>query len=280
MEVLVKKSKSKKGKVVSWMGGRMSFSSYMSELLRNELYELNNPQLNKDISPLNYLAKIQLQISTIPKENEFLIESFETKEGFHTIFYPFEGRFVHEALSHLIAYRISLLKPVTFSLAYNDYGFELLSNEFLNIENILDNNLWDESYLFEDLNQSINTSEMARRKFRDIAVISGLIFTGMPNKRKKNKDLQSGSQLLFDVFRDYEPENLLFKQSFSETFEYQLEEGRLRKALIRIQKQKLIWKKISKPSPFSFPIITDRLRESLSSEQFDDRISKMLNNYS
>ena len=121
---------------------------------------------------------------------------------------------------------------------------------------------------------------MARRKFRDIAVISGLIFTGMPNKRKKNKDLQSGSQLLFDVFRDYEPENLLFKQSFSETFEYQLEEGRLRKALIRIQKQKLIWKKISKPSPFSFPIITDRLRESLSSEQFDDRISKMLNNYS
>ena len=280
MEVLVKKSKSKKGKVVSWMGGRMSFSSYMSELLRNELYELNNPQSNKDISPLNYLAKIQFQISTIPKENEFLIESFETKEGFHTVFYPFEGRFVHEALSHLIAYRISLLKPVTFSLAYNDYGFELLSDEFLNIENVLDNNLWDESYLFEDLNQSINTSEMARRKFRDIAVISGLIFTGMPNKRKKNKDLQSGSQLLFDVFRDYEPENLLFKQSFSETFEYQLEEGRLRKALIRIQKQKLIWKKISKPSPFSFPIITDRLRESLSSEQFDDRISKMLNNYS
>lgn len=280
MEVLVKKSKSKKGKVVSWMGGRMSFSSYMSELLRNELYELNNPQSNKDISPLNYLAKIQFQISTIPKENEFLIESFETKEGFHTVFYPFEGRFVHEALSHLIAYRISLLKPVTFSLAYNDYGFELLSDEFLNIENVLDNNLWDESYLFEDLNQSINTSEMARRKFRDIAVISGLIFTGMPNKRKKNKDLQSGSQLLFDVFRDYEPENLLFKQSFSETFEYQLEEERLRKALIRIQKQKLIWKKISKPSPFSFPIITDRLRESLSSEQFDDRISKMLNNYS
>lgn len=230
MEVLVKKSKSKKGKVVSWMGGRMSFSSYMSELLRNELYELNNPQSNKDISPLNYLAKIQFQISTIPKENEFLIESFETKEGFHTVFYPFEGRFVHEALSHLIAYRISLLKPVTFSLAYNDYGFELLSDEFLNIENVLDNNLWDESYLFEDLNQSINTSEMARRKFRDIAVISGLIFTGMPNKRKKNKDLQSGSQLLFDVFRDYEPENLLFKQSFSETFEYQLEEERLRKA--------------------------------------------------
>ncbi len=212
--------------------------------------------------------------------DEFLIESFQTKDGFHTIFYPFEGRFIHEALSHLIAYRISLLKPITFSLAYNDYGFELLSDEFLDVQDILDNNLWDDSYLYQDLKDSINTSEMARRKFRDIAVISGLVFTGMPNKRKGNKDLQSGSQLLFDVFRDYEPDNLLYKQSINETFEYQLEEGRLRAALKRIQDQKLIWKKIPYPSNFSFPIITDRMRENLSSEKFEDRIKKMLLQYS
>lgn len=279
MEVIVKKSNSKKGKVVSWMGGRMSFSSYMSELLREELYKLNNPYNYKNLKSLKYLSNKQKQISSIPNENQFLVESFKTKEGFHTIFYPFEGRQVHEALSHLLAYRLSLLKPITFSLAYNDYGFELLSNEFLEIQQIIDNNLWDDSFLLDDLNNSINTSEMARRKFRDIAVISGLVFTGMPNKRKKNKDLQSGSQLLFDVFRDYEPDNLLYKQSFLETFEYQLEEVRLRNSLIRIKNQTLIWNKIDKPSPLSFPIITDRLRETLSSEQFDQRIIKMLEKY-
>ena len=133
--------------------------------------------------------------------------------------------------------------------------------------------------MFQDLNDSINTSEMARRKFRDIAVISGLVFTGMPNKRKGNRDLQSGSQLIFDVFKDYEPDNLLYKQSINETFEYQLEEGRLRAALKRIKSQKLIWKKIPNPSPFSFPIITDRMRENLSSEKFEDRIKKMLEEY-
>ena len=280
MEVIVKKSKAKKGKIVSWMGGRMSFSSYMSELLREELYELNKSLLSDPENPLNFLTKKQLEFSAIPNSDEFLIESFQTKDGFHTIFYPFEGRFIHEALSHLIAYRISLLKPITFSLAYNDYGFELLSDEFLDVQDILDNNLWDDSYLYQDLKDSINTSEMARRKFRDIAVISGLVFTGMPNKRKGNKDLQSGSQLLFDVFRDYEPDNLLYKQSINETFEYQLEEGRLRAALKRIQDQKLIWKKIPYPSPFSFPIITDRMRENLSSEKFEDRIKKMLLQYS
>ncbi|MEK9619513.1 MAG: ligase-associated DNA damage response DEXH box helicase [Flavobacteriales bacterium] len=279
MEVIVKKSKAKKGKIVSWMGGRMGFSSYMSELLRAELYDLNKSLLSKTENPLNYLTEKQLEFSAIPNFDEFLIESFKTKDGFHTIFYPFEGRFIHEALSHLIAYRISLLNPISFSLAYNDYGFELLSDEFLDVQDILDNNLWDDSHLFQDLNDSINTSEMARRKFRDIAVISGLIFTGLPNKRKGNRDLQSGSQLLFDVFRDYEPDNLLYKQSINETFEYQLEEGRLRDALKRIKTQKLIWKQIPNPSPFSFPIITDRMRENLSSEKFEDRIKKMLEEY-
>ena len=279
MEVIVKKSKAKKGKIVSWMGGRMGFSSYMSELLRAELYDLNKSLLSKTENPLNYLTEKQLEFSAIPNSDEFLIESFKTKDGFHTIFYPFEGRFIHEALSHLIAYRISLLNPISFSLAYNDYGFELLSDEFLDVQDILDNNLWDDSHLFQDLNDSINTSEMARRKFRDIAVISGLIFTGLPNKRKGNRDLQSGSQLLFDVFRDYEPDNLLYKQSINETFEYQLEEGRLRDALKRIKTQKLIWKQIPNPSPFSFPIITDRMRENLSSEKFEDRIKKMLEEY-
>ena len=279
MEVIVKKTKAKKGKIVSWMGGRMGFTSYMSELLRTELYDLNKSLLNNPENPLNYLTKKQLEFSAIPNSDEFLIESFKTKDGFHTIFYPFEGRFIHEALSHLIAYRISLLNPITFSLAYNDYGFELLSDEFLDVQDILDNNLWDDSHLFQDLNDSINTSEMARRKFRDIAVISGLVFTGMPNKRKGNRDLQSGSQLIFDVFKDYEPDNLLYKQSINETFEYQLEEGRLRAALKRIKSQKLIWKKIPNPSPFSFPIITDRMRENLSSEKFEDRIKKMLEEY-
>jgi ATP-dependent Lhr-like helicase len=193
------------------MGGRMSFSSYMSELLRSELYELNKDKLSNSLSPLSMLVVKQKSQSIIPNKDQFLIESFETKDGFHTVFFPFEGRFVHEALSHLIAYRLSLLNSISFSLASNDYGFELLSDQFLDVDTIFDNNLFDSNDLYEDLSQGLNSSEMARRKFRDIAVISGLVFSGMPNNRKRNKDLQSSSQLVFDVMRDYEDDNLLYK---------------------------------------------------------------------
>jgi len=179
-------------------------------------------------------------------------------------------------MGSLLAYRISLLFPISFTIAFNDYGFELLSDQEIDMEQVLDNDLFSSAYLMDDLYKSLNATEMARRKFRDIAVIAGMVFTGYPNKLVKSKHLQSSSQLVFSVFRDYEPDNLLFLQAFRETFEHQLEEGRLRLALERISNQQIVWKACEKPTPFSFPIITDRLREKLSSEKLEDRIKRML----
>ncbi|MCF4100341.1 ligase-associated DNA damage response DEXH box helicase [Gillisia sp. M10.2A] len=283
MQVIVKTSKQKTSRVPSWQGGRMAFSAQMSELLREEMYEAaasmelpSSSVRSSELKALRPIFKRQIRESIIPKSEEFLIETFKTREGYHAIFYPFEGRFVHEALGSLLAYRISLLTPISFTLAFNDYGFELLSDQEIDMEQVLDNDLFSFDFLMDDLYKSLNASEMARRKFRDIAVIAGLVFTGFPNKLIKTKHLQSNSQLLFSVFKDHEPENLLFLQAYRETFEHQLEEGRLRLSLERIAKQQIIWKQCEKPTPFSFPIITDRLREKLSSEKLEDRIRRML----
>ncbi len=277
MQAHVRNSSKKTSKVPSWMGGRLTLSAQMSELLRQELYSvsLNKKEQSAEIRSLSHLFERQRLESIVPKPDEFLIETFKTRDGFHYIFYPFEGRFVHEAMGSLLSYRISLLLPITFSLAFNDYGFELLSDKEIDMQQVLDNNLFTTEYLLDDLQKSLNSTEMARRKFRDIAVISGMVFTGYPKRGIKMKHLQSNSSLLFDVFRDYEPDNLLFQQAFRETFEHQLEEGRLRLALERIARQHIIWQACKKPTPFSFPIITDRLREKLSSEKLADRIKRM-----
>ncbi len=281
MQAHVKNSSKRTNKVPSWMGGRLSFSAQMSELLRQELYKASSPNLSQEgelsteLKSLTPIFNKQREESLVPKPNEFLIETFKTRDGYHHIFYPFEGRGVHEAMSSLLAYRISLLLPITCSLAYNDYGFELLSDQRIDIQQVLDNNLFTTEYMLSDLQKSLNSNEMARRKFRDIAVISGMVFTGYPNKGIKMKHLQSSSQLLFDVFKDFEADNLLYQQAYTETFEHQLEEGRLRMALERIAAQEIVWKQCTKPTPFSFPIITDRLREKLSSEKLADRIKRM-----
>ena len=277
MEVHVRNSSKKTNKIPSWMGGRLTLSSQMSQLLREELYSGNklSQKRSPEINALAHIFKQQKVESIIPSSEQLLIETFKTRDGYHHLFYPFEGRFVHEAMGSLLGYRVSLLNPITFSLAFNDYGFELLSDQPIDIQQLLDNDLFTTAYMHDDLQKSLNATEMARRKFRDIAVISGLVFTGFPSKQVKQKHLQSSSQLFFDVFRDYEADNLLFQQAFTETFEHQLEEGRLQQALERIEHQEVVWKECEQPTPLSFPIITDRLREKLSSEKLADRIKKM-----
>ena len=274
MEVIVKKSKVKQAKIPAWMGGRMSFSAHLSDLLKEALFEDQN-KTTREFQSLLPVFDQQKKESVVPQPHELLIERFETKEGFHTVFYPFEGYALHEAMASLLAYRISLLSPISFSMSYNDYGFELLSDQAFSQEAFMDNNLFSSEYLFEDLVQSINISEMARRRFRDIAVISGLVFQGFPNKPIKSKHLQSGSQLFFEVFKDYEPDNLLYQQAIEETFDHGMERGRMQLVFEALEQKTIVWKNCSQPTPFSFPLITDRMRSKLSSESLEDRIKKM-----
>ncbi|MGB1031216.1 MAG: DNA ligase-associated DEXH box helicase, partial [Flavobacteriales bacterium] len=274
--VTVKPSNKESGKIPSWQGGRLNFSSMMSDMLRKVIDSFKTQEsIPPEMAKLAPILEVQSSRSHLPGKNEFLIEQMKSKEGFHLFMFPFEGRLVHEGIASLLAYRLSLIKSISFSLAYNDYGLELLSDQEIPLQEGLDNNVFTTDYLMEDLEASINSSEMARRKFRDIAVISGMIFTGYPGKFVKDKHLQSSSSLIFDVFQDYDPSNLLLRQSFDEMIHYQLEINRFRQVLKRIQSQKLVITYPNKPTPLAFPIMVDRLREKLSSESLADRIKKM-----
>jgi ATP-dependent Lhr-like helicase len=280
MEVHVRKTNRKSGAVPSWQGGRMPLSSQMSEMIRlkiNEVVEGEETDIEmKFLEPLFNLQKVR---SYLPGKGEFLIEYFKSDEGYHMLMYPFEGRFVHEGVAALVAYRIAQIQPITFSIAMNDYGFELLSDQPIPIEEAVETDVLGVDNLSHDIGASINSIEMARRKFRDIAAISGLVFKGYPGKPVKDRHLQSSSQLFFNVFNDYDAHNLLLRQAYEEVMDFQLEEVRMRRALERIAQQKIIITRPDKPTPFSFPIIVDRLREKLTSEKIEDRIRKMALQY-
>lgn len=276
MEARVRKTNQRSGKVPSWQGGRMPLSAQMGKMLRRKIEESNTgDHKDPELSLIEPLWEFQKDRSVIPKENEFLIEKFKSDEGYHVFFYPFEGRFVHEGMAALLAYRISLFKPLSFSIAMNDYGFELLAGQDIPIEEAVDSDVFTLTDLRGDITQSVNSAEMARRRFRDIASIAGLVFTGYPGQPIKDRHLQSSTQLIFNVFHDYEPDNLLLQQAYEEALDFQLEEGRLRLALERINQQKIVIVNLEKPSPFSFPIMVDRLRERFSAEKLNDRIKKM-----
>ncbi|HYH15920.1 MAG TPA: ligase-associated DNA damage response DEXH box helicase [Flavisolibacter sp.] len=281
MTVLVKKSNAKKSVVPSWLGGRLPLSQSLGKILREKLDEAGEQIIegvlsdNEELQALLPLFEVQKRLSHIPRSNELLIEQIETTDGFHLFVYPFEGRLVHEAMAALLAYRISKLTPITFSIAMNDYGFELLSDQPIPVDDSNVYQLFTLDNLMEDIQRSVNSTEMAKRKFRDIAVIGGLIFQGYPGEYKKQRHLQASAGLLFNVFNEYEPDNVLLRQAYQEVFDQQMEELRLRDMLERIQASKIILTFPKRLTPFCFPIKVDSMRENLTSERLEDRVRRM-----
>ncbi|WP_236975378.1 ligase-associated DNA damage response DEXH box helicase [Membranihabitans maritimus] len=275
-KVLVRKGNKPSNNIPSWLGGRIPLSSPLSSKLRNQIYKMAGGVFDKDeLKAIEPAIKQQTLQSYLPSRREFLIEYIQDNEGFHLLFYPFEGRLVHEGMAILVAKRISFQTEVTFSIAMNDYGFELLSEKEIDIGAFVNKKLFTTEKLWEDIQNSLNTAEMARKKFRDIATISGLLFQGFPNRRKQTSHLQTSAGLLYEVFKTYDPDNLLFLQSLEEVLTFQLEENRLRESLNNIVGKNWQITRPEKHTPFSFPILVDRLREHISSEQLQKRIQRM-----
>lgn len=234
-----------------------------------------HPPLPPELQALQPLFALQRELSHVPKQNELLIEQIETEDGYHLFVYPFEGRLVHEAMAAILAFRISRIRPISFSFAMNDYGFELLSDQPIPVDDTNVYELFSPNDLLNDIQRSVNSTEMAKRKFRDIAVIGGLVFPGMPGEKKKARHLQSSASLLFNVFSEYDPQNLLFRQAYQEVLDQQMEEARLRDMLERIQRSDIILTFPQQLTPFCFPVKVDSMREDLSSEKLEDRVRKM-----
>lgn len=301
MTALVRKSNAKKSIVPSWQGGRMPLSANLGKKLREkfnealaqgtrykvqgtrnkvqgineEQHETRNEKQEIELTVLKPLFTLQERLSHVPKANELLIEQIETKDGFHLFVYPFEGRLVHEAMAAILAFRISRIVPITFSFAMNDYGFELLSDQPVPVDDTNVYDLFSPDNLLADIQRSVNATEMARRKFRDIAVIGGLVFQGLPGEKIKARHLQASASLLFNVFTEYEPGNLLIRQAYQEVLDQQMEEVRLRDMLQRIQSSNIIITFPERLTPFCFPIKVDSMREDLSSEKLEDRVRRM-----
>ncbi len=272
----VRRAKGTPDTVPRWMGGRMPLSSELSDALRSKLQEAAKGNLvGREMKSLRRLFEIQQRWSIIPGSDEMLIECIETRGGHQLFAFPFEGRLVHEGLAALMAYRMSQLHKMSFTMACNDYGIVLQSPQSIPIDEAIRTGLFSPDNLVTDILASLNSTEMAKRQFRQIARVAGLLHPGYPGQRKSNKNLQASSNLFFDVFTEYDPANLLLLQGRREVLEQQLETKRMQTALERIGRCRIVVTAPPKVTPLSFPLLVDKLRERVSSETLVDRVARM-----
>lgn len=276
MKAWVRRAPAVHGAVPRWSGMRFPMSEELSEMVRRTVDDASRGVFRAaEMQAVQPLLDVQARWSCIPAADELLIEQVKTREGWHLYFFPFEGRLVHEGLSALFAHRLSLFKPISFSFACNDYGFELLSADAPPLDQALAAGLLSPRNLLADIPASLNATEMAKRQFRELARVAGLVFPGFPRAGKTARQLQASSGLFFDVFMRYDPGNRLLSQAHREVLERQLERSRLGRTLERLNSACVRLTSPPRVTPFGFPLVVDRTRERVSTESLTDRIAKM-----
>ena len=273
----VKKAKGKSSTVPRWAGGRMPLSNELAEAFRLKLQQAREGKfVSPEMKAIRPILEVQMNWSVLPNTNEFLVESLKDRDGYHLFLYPFAGRLVHEGLAALMAYRMSQMEPISFTMAMNDYGIVLGSPTEAPFEAAIDKGLLSPAGIADDIAASLNASEMTKRQFREIARVAGLIKQGYPGQQQRSaRHTQASSNMFYDVFYEYDPGNLLLRQAQREVLEQKLEQVRLTKTLARLNQAEIIVRKLLRPTPLAFPLIVDQLRDRLTSEKLSDRIKRM-----
>lgn len=281
MTAYVRRAKGSAGAIPRWTGTTLPLSPELGVAVRRKLADAADGIFEgPEMLAVKPILALQQKWSRIPALDELLVERLKTREGHHLFFYPFAGKLVHQGLAALVAYRLSRLGPITFTLTANDYGFELLSPDPAPLDAALAGDgrfppLLSPSNLWEDIPASLNAAEMARRQFREIARVAGLVFQGFPGQKRSARQLQASSSLFYEVFSKYDADNLLLAQAHREVLERQLEQSRLSRTLHRLSQSRVEMVFVPRPTPLSFPLFVSRMQAKLSSEKLADRIRRL-----
>ncbi|NHZ40770.1 ligase-associated DNA damage response DEXH box helicase [Massilia aquatica] len=287
MTAFVKRATGARGAVTRWQGAKMPMSSELAHAALEELRHAARGQYRgPEMEAIRPLLEIQQRWSALPTIDTLVVEAMTSREGHHLFVYPFAGRSVHTGLASLFAYRIARVQPMTFSIAVNDYGFELLAAEpvdwaraFLAASDKAtgaDVPLLSTELLLEDVLASLNATQLSQQRFREVARIAGLVFQGYPGQPKSTRQIQASSSLFFEVFRKHDAGNLLLTQAQREVMEQELELTRLRDTLVELHARSVAYHDIKRATPFGFALMVERFREKLSTEKLSDRVARML----
>ena len=277
MTAYVKKAVKPRGLITSWAGAKMPLSNELADAVLQVLDGVAQGDFfDPELQAARPMLETQIRLSKLPTPTTLLIERFHSREGHHLFVYPFAGRNAHIGLASLLAWRLAKDAPNTFSISINDYGFELLSALPIDPAQLVGHTAFGDANLLHDVLASLNSSELARRRFREIARVAGLIFTGYPGAPKSTRQLQASSSLFYEVFAKYDAGNMLLTQAQTEVLSQELDIRRLTATLKRMRGQKTEFVDLQVPSPFALPLMVERFREKLSTEKLKDRIDRLL----
>jgi ATP-dependent Lhr-like helicase len=218
---IIVRASSKRARIVTYGGQRMSMSTHLANRVRHMLADRNDwSRFPDDVSEW---LEVQSERSVLPEPHELLVETFPHEGQHFMVAYSFEGWNAHQSLGMLITRRMESagLKPLGFvanDYALACYGLEPITNPRA---------LFSPDILEQEFVTWVESSMLLKTAFREVAVIGGLVERQHPGKRKTGRQVSFSTDLIYDVLRRYEPEHLLLRAAWDDARRRMTELGRL-----------------------------------------------------
>lgn len=270
MTAYVRLARGGEGAVPRWQGGQLALSGALGRELEAVLGGADDSPESRWLAPL---LDLQDRLSARPSPDRLLVEDVRRREGQFLFVYAYAGRHVHEALAAVIALRCTRLQRNSIGYAVNDHGLVLAPALPQPLQAAQWRALLSTEHLLDDLRAAVNLGELARRQFRGIARVAGLLVPSLPGGMPRSlRQLQASAGLLYDVLREHDPGHMLLQLAEHEVLHDSLDIDGLHQALARLQARRLSLQSPRTLTPLGFPLWAERLRGQLSNEDWRSRV--------
>ena len=253
---IVVHASTKRARIVTYGGQRMSMSTHLANRVRQMLADRNDwHRFPDDVSEW---LEVQSERSVLPEPHQLLVETFPHEGQHFMVAYSFEGWNAHQSLGMLLTKRMEKagLKPLGF--VANDYGLACYG-----LEPITDpQSLFSADILEQEFVDWVESSYLLKTAFREVAVIGGLVERQHPGRKKTGRQVSFSTDLIYDVLRRYEPQHLLLRAAWDDARRRMTELGRLVRLVDRASAT-MLHVQTDRITPMAVPLMVIVGRESL-----------------
>jgi ATP-dependent helicase Lhr and Lhr-like helicase len=247
---------SKRARIVTYGGQRMSMSTHLANRVRHMLADRNDwHRFPDDVSEW---LEVQSERSVLPEPHQLLVETFPHEGQHFMVAYSFEGWNAHQSLGMLITRRMESagLKPMGF--VANDYALACYGLEPITDPRLL----FSADILEQEFVDWVESSYLLKTAFREVAVIGGLVERHHPGKKKSGRQVSFSTDLIYDVLRRYEPQHLLLRAAWDDARRRMTELGRLVRLVDRAAAT-MLHVEVERITPMAVPLMVIVGREAL-----------------